>query len=61
MLNGDARTALADPGRIILSESAARKHFGTEDPFGKVLSVKNMSRTDFVVALTVEQFHVLFP
>jgi len=50
LLQGDVLTALADPSRIILSESAARKYFGSDDPIGKVLSVKNMSQADFVVA-----------
>ena len=50
LVKGDPGTVLADPGRIILSESAARKYFGTDDPIGKVLSVKNLSRDDFVVS-----------
>ncbi len=50
LLQGDARSALADSGRILLSESAARKYFGTGDPLGKTLAVKNMIQADFVVA-----------
>jgi len=38
LLQGDPKTALAGPDAIILTESAARKIFGTEDPMGKVLT-----------------------
>ncbi len=50
LLRGEAGAALADPGRILLSESAARKYFGDGDPVGQTLAVKNMSRADFIVS-----------
>jgi putative ABC transport system permease protein len=50
LLQGDAGTALADPGRIILSQSAAAKYFGSRDPIGRTLSVKNYTPTEFVVS-----------
>jgi putative ABC transport system permease protein len=34
---GDAKTALTGPGKILLSAEEARKYFGQEDPLGKVL------------------------
>ncbi|HMB93192.1 MAG TPA: ABC transporter permease, partial [Rhodothermales bacterium] len=34
---GDARAALREPGRILLTASMARKYFGDEDPLGKPL------------------------
>jgi len=38
LVEGDAKTALAGPGKIILSQSAARKYFGQEDALGKTLT-----------------------
>ena len=37
-LRGDARTALADPKALVLSESAARRYFGDQDPVGQPLN-----------------------
>ena len=39
-LEGDPATALSAPNSVVLTESAARKYFGTEDPMGKTLSVE---------------------
>ncbi len=36
-IKGDPKTALADPASIVVSESMARKYFGSEEPLGKVL------------------------
>jgi putative ABC transport system permease protein len=40
-LAGNPNTALKDVRSIILTESLARKYFGTEDPMGKVMTYKN--------------------
>lgn len=37
-LKGDPQTALNDPTSIVLSERAALKYFGSEDPMGKTLT-----------------------
>src|SRR6266545_3592202 len=37
LVAGDARTALAGPNEVVLTESTARRYFGDEDPLGKVL------------------------
>lgn len=37
LLKGNAKTALAAPFSIVLTESTARKYFGNEDPIGKSL------------------------
>lgn len=37
LIKGDKRTALSLPNQIILSETAARKYFGNDDPIGKLL------------------------
>ncbi len=39
LLKGNPRTALQDPNNLVISESMARKYFGTEDPLGKMLKV----------------------
>jgi putative ABC transport system permease protein len=36
-LEGNQRTALTRPNTLVVTESAARKYFGTESPVGKVL------------------------
>ncbi len=46
LLEGDAATALAQPGQVVLTQSAARKYFGSEDPLGKTLSI---NKTDHIV------------
>lgn len=40
-LKGDPATALADPGSVVLTRSAAAKYFGGEDPMGKVMRWNN--------------------
>lgn len=40
---GDARTALKAPFTIALSESMAKKYFGSEDPLNKILRFDNKS------------------
>ena len=37
MVDGSPKTALSKPGSVVLTESAARKCFGTENPIGKLL------------------------
>ncbi len=40
LLQGDAHTALNDPYSILLTEEAARRLFGNEDPMGKTVTVQ---------------------
>ena len=52
LVKGDPETALADPNTLVLTESAARKYFGDEDPVGRALSIDpfNDGRfTDYVI------------
>jgi putative ABC transport system permease protein len=37
---GNPATALSDPGSIVLSETAARKYFGDDDPMGRTVSLR---------------------
>ena len=39
LINGNAETALKQPGGIILNESMAHKYFGNQDPLGKRLAI----------------------
>lgn len=48
LLRGEAETALSEPYSIVLTESAATKYFGTDDPIGKRLMLNN----DFDVVAT---------
>lgn len=41
LLSGNPETALLSPNSIILSETAARKYFGEENPLGKAIIVEN--------------------
>jgi putative ABC transport system permease protein len=41
LIRGDA-SSLARPGTVMLSESAAAKYFGAEDPIGKVLDMRGL-------------------
>lgn len=40
-LKGDAKTALSDINSIVITESAARRYFGNEDPIGETLRMNN--------------------
>ena len=41
LLQGDPQTALAGPGRLVLTRSQARTLFGDDDPIGRVLTYEN--------------------
>ena len=41
LAKGDAASALSDPSSVVLTEDAARKYFGDEEPLGRVISVNN--------------------
>jgi putative ABC transport system permease protein len=41
LVAGDARTALAEPNTLVLSASAARRHFGDADPVGQTLRLSD--------------------
>jgi putative ABC transport system permease protein len=46
VIAGNRETALQDVNSIALSESTAKKIFGSEDPIGKILSVKHVYGTE---------------
>ncbi len=63
LLKGNPATALKKLGGILISETAARKYFGDEDPIGKHLSVNDDSKMVEVVGVfkdVPEQSHFHF-
>ena len=45
LTKGDARTAMSGPGKMMLSETNARKYFGDGNPVGKTLTLHSYGRT----------------
>jgi putative ABC transport system permease protein len=41
LVAGNPKTALIRPGTIVISETAAQRHFGSQNPIGQVLSLDN--------------------
>ncbi len=39
LVQGDPKTALAQPGNLVVSESEAKRHFGNENPMGQTLTL----------------------
>jgi putative ABC transport system permease protein len=52
-VKGDPETVLADRNAVVLTEDAALRYFGTEDPIGKVLYLAE-DRADFTVTGVIE-------
>ena len=54
LLRGNPETVFKDPYSLIVTEAAAKRYFGGEDPLGKVISVEISGRSpvvrDFVIA-----------
>jgi putative ABC transport system permease protein len=67
MISGNPETALLDPNSIVISESAALKYFGKENPVGKALTFKK--NTELTVTAVFKnitgtssiRFHFLVP
>ena len=39
LLEGNPKSVLTDPKTVAISESAAKKYFGTKDPMGKIMNI----------------------
>ncbi|RRB04616.1 FtsX-like permease family protein [Larkinella rosea] len=48
LLQGNAKTAMRDPGGILLTEEMAEKYYGTEPALGKIIRINN--KENFIVA-----------
>lgn len=55
LVKGDAATVLDAPDKMVITEAAARKYFGTEDPFNQTLRVGNKDYTIAGVCRDVPQ------
>ena len=55
LLRGDGENVLDSLGKVVLTESLARKFFGREDPLGKILTISFGNRDDdYIVSGVVE-------
>lgn len=52
LVRGDARTALAKPFSIVITESLARRLFGDSDPMGKVIEAGEFKGKAYFLAVT---------
>lgn len=53
-LGGNPKTALAQPKSVVLTESMARKYFGSTDPMGKILNADHKS--DWIVTGVIKDW-----
>ena len=53
-LGGNPKTALAQPNNVVLTESMARKYFGSADPMGKILNADHKS--DWIVTGVIKDW-----
>jgi putative ABC transport system permease protein len=51
LVKGDVRAALLQPNSIVISQAAAQKYFGKEDPIGKTIYWKDQQTTYTVTGL----------
>lgn len=54
LLKGDPATVLREPNTIVLTERAAQKYFGAEDPIGKLLTIGNDNKSFKVTGLAAD-------
>ena len=54
LLQGDTKTALAEPYSIVLTESSAQRYFGDEDPLGKLLQAEGVDQPFVVTGVMAE-------
>lgn len=57
LLRGDARTALKGPNKAVITESIARKYFGSEQALGKTLIVGNDKTSYEVTGVNADPPH----
>lgn len=64
LLRGDAATALEEPGGLVLTQTLARRLFGTADPMGQVVNFERRDTITFrvtgIIADVPEQSHLQF-
>jgi len=57
LLQGDPETALKDPHKVVLTQSAATKYFGSGDPIGKTLIVGSNNESYKVTGIAADPPH----
>ncbi|GEO06950.1 ABC transporter permease [Adhaeribacter aerolatus] len=62
LVKGDAKTALAGPDDLVISEELAKKYFGTENPIGKLVQLDKTEtgKITGVMANVPENSHLKF-
>jgi putative ABC transport system permease protein len=56
LLSGNPSNALSDHNSVVISESAAHKYFGSDNPIGKTLSISTEENRLFKVSAVVKDF-----
>jgi putative ABC transport system permease protein len=56
LLKGNRQTVLAQPDGLVISERAAKKYFGDENPIGKIINLKLRVDRPFVVTGIAKDF-----
>ncbi len=54
MIEGDAKTALAQPGAIVLTQQTAEKYFGKAEPIGKIIEINTDSNRVYKVTGVIQ-------
>ena len=57
LIKGNPASALAEPNCIVLTESAARKYFGNQEPMGRMLQIEN-DTTSYTITGIVQDIPV---
>ena len=63
LIRGDARTALAEPHTVVITQEQALKYFGNEDPLDKILDLKETGeqfKVTGVIAMVPANSHFHF-
>lgn len=50
LVQGNPKTALVNPGSLVLTETYAKKYFGDQDPMGKQITVEEDTRFYYIVS-----------
>ncbi len=56
LVKGDPATVLQQPNNIVITESAAKKYFGEEDPIGKTINLVIRDEKPFIVTGVAKDF-----
>jgi putative ABC transport system permease protein len=53
-ISGDLKNALNDPNTVVITETAAKKYFGTTDALGKTLEIQDRKKTPYKVTAVIK-------